>query len=244
MKLSIVSIVTGLKRSYGFTLVEMAITLVIVGILLAMLIQPFRLQKDMKDRTETLGDLNQINEALVGYAIINRHLPCPDTDAIPDGIENREGTGLCSDDQGVLPWNTLGVKSTDSWNRYYGYRADATFSSSATLFTIDDAEGATGIQINGEAGSLVSTNSRPAAVVISYGMNGFGAINTTQATPANQMPLPLATALDEVENTDGDLIFVSHVPSGLGTANEFDDILVWVPPKVLINRMVVAGRLP
>lgn len=236
--------IKNLKRVYGFTLVEMAITLVIVGLLLAMFIQPLRIQKDMKDRLETYEMLNQVNEALIGYAIVNRHMPCPDTDLIPDGIENRQASGQCQSPQGVLPWNTLGVINTDAWNRYFGYRVDATFSNSTTLFTIDDAEGATGIQVNGEAGALVSTNSRPAAVVISFGMNGFGALNTTQATPANQMPMPPATALDEVENTDGNTTFVSHVPTALGAANEFDDILVWVPPKVLINRMVVAGRLP
>jgi prepilin-type N-terminal cleavage/methylation domain-containing protein len=234
------------EKNEGFTLVEIAIVLAIIGLLLAMIIPPLGAQRDIRDRNETQGILNNAKEALIGYALVNRFLPCPDTDAIPDGIENRrsDGTGTCVDDEGILPWNTLGIKNTDSWNNYFGYRADATFSNSVTLFTIDDANNASGIVINGESGALVSANSRPAAIVISDGSNGFGAINTIQATPTNKQPAPPATALDETENTNGNVTFVSHVPTQSGSVNEFDDLLVWISPKILINRMVIVGRLP
>ncbi|MDP3742863.1 MAG: type II secretion system protein [Methylotenera sp.] len=232
------------RQYYGFTLVELAIVLTIVGLLIAMFLTPLTVQREIRGRVETQVLLEQARDALIGYAVANRHLPCSDTDEIPDGVENRNAGGDCVNDEGVLPWNTLGIDRVDAWGHYFRYSADTTFTNSTTLFTIADAETASGIQINGESGALVSTNSRPAALILSHGQNGLGAISTIQATPDNQLPAPAVGQVDELENTDGNLIFVSHVPTPKGSANEFDDLLIWLSPKVLINRMVVAGRLP
>lgn len=228
----------------GFTLVEMAIVLVIFGLLLSMFLTPFTAQRDAQNRAKTAVLLNEAKEALMGFAITNGYLPCPDSDAVPDGIENLNASGTnCTSAEGVLPWNDLGTERVEAWNHYLRYRVDSTFSRRDTLFTIADAEGASDIQMNGEGGiALVSTNSRPAAVILSHGTNGFGAKNLNSTSPANQEPLP--TGADEIENNDGDSTFVSHTPTPQGSANEFDDMLVWISPKVLINRMVAAERLP
>jgi len=229
------------KKFKGFTLVELAIVLVIFGLLIAAFLSPLSVQRELLSRRETQGLLNESKEALIGYALINGHLPCPDIKPIPDGIESRMG-GLCSGEEGVLPWGTLGVERVDAWNHYISYRADATFSRSDVLFTISNAEGFSAIQVNGEDGiSLVSTNSRPVAVLVSHGSNGFGAINTIQTTN-NKQPMP--TGADELQNANSNTTFVSHVPTPSGSVNEFDDMLVWISPKVLINRMIQAERLP
>lgn len=227
----------------GFTLVEMAIVLVIFGLLLAMFLTPFTTQRDAQNRAKTAVLLNEAKEALMGFAVTNGYLPCPDTDAVPDGMENREASGECDDEEGTLPWNNLGIDRVDAWNRYFRYRVDNTFSDSVSKFTIADAETSSGIRIEGEnETALVSTNSRPAAVILSHGTNGFGAINLNATSPANQEPAPTGT--DEQENSDGNVTFVSHTPTPQGSANEFDDMLVWISPKVLVNRMITAERLP
>lgn len=230
------------KKSLGFTLVELAIVIVIVGLLLSAFLIPLSAQQELRDRAETQNLLDQAKEALIGYALVNRYLPCPDTKAIPDGVENRKIDGSCLSDKGILPWNTLGIDRVDAWSHYFYYRVDTTFSNSVTLFTVNDAEMASGIEINSDVGSLVSASSRPAALVLSYGSNGNGAKNTTQETPANQLPAP--TGVDEKENTDGNLVFMSHTPTPRGSANEFDDMLIWISPKILINRMIQAERIP
>jgi hypothetical protein len=57
-----------------------------------------------------------------------------------------------------------------------------------------------------------------------------------------------ATNTDETSNNgnDGTLPFVSRpaVSNSSATGGEFDDIVVWVTPGVLFNRMVSAGKLP
>lgn len=231
------------RKNLGFSLVELAIVLIIIGFILSMLLTPLSAQRELSARLQTQKLLNDANEALVGYAIVNGYLPCPDTKAIPDGIENRKANGTCVKDDGILPWNTLGVERVDAWEHYFGYHIDATFSDSVNLFKISDATGASGIKITGDSGLvLISTNSRPVAVVLSFGANGLGAKNTTQATPANKMVAP--TSADEKENVDGNTDFISRTPSAKGSANEFDDMLMWVSPKVLVNRMIMAQRLP
>ena len=46
---------------------------------------------------------------------------------------------------------------------------------------------------------------------------------------------------DEQENSDGsaDNNYVSHT-----LTSTFDDLVVWISPNILINRMVAAGKLP
>ena len=77
-------------------------------------------------------------------------------------------------------------------------------------------------------------------VILSYGKNGFGAINSATNTPN-----PAPASADEVENTNGDSKFVSRSQTDVNSAaGEFDDIVVWLSSNVLFNRLVAAGKLP
>jgi len=108
-------------------------------------------------------------------------------------------------------------------------------------------------------------------IIVSHGKNGYGAYQACQYsppspyTPCPQLPLP--TGADELANVTGT---PAQTPTGWfasyayyarektpyasncsDTANavgapfcEFDDIVSWVPPSVLVTRMVSAGRLP
>jgi hypothetical protein len=50
---------------------------------------------------------------------------------------------------------------------------------------------------------------------------------------------------NEIENANGDDNFVSRDRSPSDSAaGEFDDIVLWLSPHVLKQRMVAAGRLP
>jgi prepilin-type N-terminal cleavage/methylation domain-containing protein len=42
-----------------------------------------------------------------------------------------------------------------------------------------------------------------------------------------------------------DPVYVSHTPTATGSIDgEFDDIVIWLSPNILYNRMIAAGRLP
>lgn len=221
----------------GFTLIEMAIVLVIVGLLLAGLFTTLRAQFELRRTEETRVVLEEAKEALMGYALANKFLPCPDTNAIPNGTEGPRVANECLPLEGVLPWQLLGVRGLDAWGRYIRYRVSSNFSNNNTFFLISDTGD---IIVNSDTGTLTTS---AIAVLISHGPNGFGGRNTTQASPANQMPVP--TGADELENSNGlNLIYVSHAPTGQGSAIEFDDSVSWLSSTILVNRMVAAGRLP
>lgn len=224
----------------GFTLVEMAVVLVIVGLMLGGLLVPLSAQVEQRRREETRVILDEAKEALIGYAMAKNYLPCPDANAVPNGTEGaRSGTPhRCTTVEGTLPWQTLGVRGRDSWERYIRYRVTPAFTAddSANYFTLSSTGD---ITVNSDIGTYTTS---AIAVLVSHGPNGYGAINTTQATPDNQMPAP--TGADELVNTDGNTTYIVHTPTPQGSGNEFDDSVTWLSPNILFNRMVTAGKLP
>lgn len=226
------------NKQYGFSLVEMAVVLVILGLILAGLLLPLSAQIEQRNRAETLTKLEEAKEALIGYALGNRFLPCPDSKAIPDGLEDtRNGAGVCPQAEGTLPWRALGVERTDAWVHYFRYRVDPDFSNNITRFGLSSIGN---IIVNGESGAILTSNA--VAALVSHGANGFGSKSTLTTSPANDMPAP--TSVDEIENTTPDGEFVSRTPSDSGSVNEFDDLIIWLPQNLLVSRMVQAEQLP
>lgn len=223
-------------RPNGFTLVEMAVVLVIIGLLLAGLLMPLSAQVDQRRIEETRKALEEINQALIGYAVTNRHLPCPDLTAgagANDGTEDFVvATGVCTALEGNVPWATLGVAPLDAWNNRFHYRVTPAFSNHTTPFTLASPGTLDVCSAAGCPGGTVVANNVP-AVILSYGRNGFGAIN--QGGGANPAP----TDANEIENANANDNFVSITETAT-----FDDIVTWLSPNTLMNRMVSAGRLP
>ncbi|HSH87500.1 MAG TPA: prepilin-type N-terminal cleavage/methylation domain-containing protein [Methylophilus sp.] len=225
----------------GFSLLELAIALVILSLMMGWLMTPLRVQHSLQNYQQTEQRLQMAQQSLLGHAVIHRYLPCPDTDNPPDGWENVLPNQSCASDEGMLPWMQLGLVATDAWGRYFRYRADSTFTHHAQWFSITAAENASNVQVVGEAGVVTSLPSRPAAIVLSHGENGLGGIQSVSGGQSHAMGA--AVHPDEQENTDGDLTFVDKAYQQ--TANAvFDDRLIMLSPKVLIQQMVLAQRLP
>ena len=239
-----------IQKQSGFTLVEMAIVLMIVGLLLGGMLVPLSAQMEQRNNSDTQKALSEIKEAIIGYALANGRLPCPATGTIPTG-QTGAGTeaitsGACTNVSGVLPWATLGVNETDAWGNRYTYRVDTNFSDSNSNNTYGSGCSPSPAPANASFAlcSLGTLNVLSAvggttiagnvpAVIISHGKNGAGAY-TQQGTP-----LPASSDPDEQENSNGNPVFVTHTPTPT-----FDDLVVWISPNILYNRMVAAGKLP
>ncbi len=65
----------------GFTLVELAMVLFIVGLLLGGLLVPLSTRLEQESRSQTNITMGEIKETLLGYSVINGKLPCPDCPA-------------------------------------------------------------------------------------------------------------------------------------------------------------------
>ncbi len=208
----------------GFTLVEMAIVLVIVGLLVAAFLSPLSVQLDQSRNAQARREIQEIKEALLGYLMINSKLPCPDTDdnGTDDGCANTNPT---SSTGGNLPWADLGLKATDPWGRRYRYRVNNAFTTNFSLTTAGSGAGI--IQVCTTSACTVKEASNVPVLVFSYGKNG------------NILP---PTGADELENADGDGTFVNH--EFVDGANAFDDLVDWISGNLIMNRMVTAGKLP
>ncbi len=246
--------VTKMKVNQGFTLIEMTVVLIIIGIMLGGLLVPLTAQMDQKNYGETRNQLQDAKESLYGYAMSHSaadgkpYLPCPDTNN--DGVEEARVTGTCPSQEGRMPWATLGLPRSDSWGNLLRYRVHPGFSNSTTGFTLSSI--ANFRICKDSACTAIISNAIP-AVLLSHGKNGFGAYG---AESGAIIGAPAGLSSDELANMDGrnnpragnstidtvdttNVDFVSTFPSG-----NFDDMVVWVSPNVLFNRMVGAGKLP
>ena len=228
-----------IKGSKGFSLIEMAIVLFIVALLLGGLLPTASSQIEQQRRNDTRKQLDDIRNALFGYAIINGFLPCPSTMLDPANANYGSADASCSANavaEGYLPWKTLGVTETDAWGSkrnnigdpwtgYWRYRVDRNFAGIAfTLGTgFGTCPGATldCLVIQDSAGNtLTNSTERPVAIVFSTGQNVTPNGQNSSFEPANA-------------------IYQSDVPNPT-----FDDILIWISRPQLFNRMVAAGKLP
>lgn len=255
------------KNTSGFTLVEMAIVLMIVGLLLGGLIPTLSAQMESQRINETRKSLIEIQDALVGFAIANGRFPCPAsasngeesfaTSPTPGSPSN----GICSSFfNGFVPAVTLGLSPVgdqghllDGWSNSIRYAvSNKAVSEVANTFTRTDGmrgatmaniantdllhvcASATGITASDCGPALNKLTGKTPALIYSTGKNGgYGGTGTDEL--ANPNP----------NSANNDRVFVSHTPApSTATNGEFDDLVIWISPNTLFNRMVTAGRLP
>lgn len=105
----------------GFTLVEMAIVLLIVGLLLSGGINLLSTTSENANYKQTQNTLQELKDTLVTYYALNKRLPCPDSVAPFDGKEDASCTTPASL-RGYLPYATLGIGgSGDAWGERIKY---------------------------------------------------------------------------------------------------------------------------
>ena len=124
----------------GFTLIEIAMVILIIGLLAvgATSITTQVLQKQRRDTT--VARLAAVESAINLFVAQNKFLPCPaigsldGTAAIPDARLGREqvnvgraGCNLTNQQSGIVPWVTLGLSVADvqdGWNNMLTYRVE------------------------------------------------------------------------------------------------------------------------
>lgn len=217
----------------GFTLAELAVVLVIVALMAGSLALPLAARIEEGKRRSTQAQLGDIEQALIGFAIIHRRLPCPSQEADPAS----PGYGLeppppCDDSvAGRLPWRTLGLPATDAWGSarataaadwggHWHYRVDLAYSRNDTPIGADTATVST-LQVfdHDDRAITVASPSRTVAIVYSTGPNRRA--DGRNATHSRIRP---------------------EYQAGEPTA-DFDDLLIWIGQPLLIARLAQAGRL-
>ena len=225
-----------MKQAHGFTLIELAIVLVIVTILIGGLAAPLSAQIQARRVAETNRTLEEAREALIGYAMTHKiggikpYLPCPDTNG--DGVEEARTAGKCPQQTGFLPWVTLGAGGQDAWGNRLLYATHTDVSNDTVGIDSSLIPDASWNQVcSSHTCATPIANSVP-VVLVSHGPNGWGARNVNGGT------LAAPSGLNELENPDGDNRFVSRPPAKPDNpAGEFDDLVVWISFPQLIARI-------
>ena len=221
----------------GLTLVEMAIVLAILALLLGGLLGPLAVQEEARKRRDNAELLERAREALIGFAVINGRLPCPDL-TTPEANATGVESGACAGGGaafyvGRLPWVTLGIDAaTDPWGapHYIRYAVNAAYTQP---FDLDTAPAA--------GGELRVFDSLAAAAACATGPG-----NVADGVPALlwSTAAHITNTAVEQENRDGDRCFIQAGYRITGDAQDFDDQLLWLSAPVLFNRLVSAGVLP
>lgn len=146
------------RRPAGFTLIEMAIVLVIVGVAAAMVLGASGSMLDNHKRQAARTRLDAIDAALASFVAVHRRLPCPADGRIASGALNAgiesvsagpppgsaPAAGNCNPANqafGVLPWVSLGLAESDAsdpWNGRISYRVDPQLAGAVPLAALMD----------------------------------------------------------------------------------------------------------
>ena len=277
-----------LHNQQGFTLVELAIVLMIVALLLGGMLLTLGSQDELRKIRDTQKTLEEANSALVGYAASNGRLPCP-ASSTSNGVNSyctnetglcgtvivpptgvRPDHGRCSNPyDGFLPGVTLGLSGVDA----NGYVTDAWGSESNRIrYAIYSALNTSSGAINAVNHPFTATTGMKTATMSSIagrtpllsvcntaaGITNAGTAtaqcpgNTTLTNSAVAVVFSLGknaptgvTGTDEAVNLDADPVFVSHSNAQASApAGEYDDLVIWLSPNILFNRMITASTLP
>jgi len=258
-------------KASGFTLVELAVVMAIVGLLLGSLMYTLSAQSDQRAFEETRRRLEYAQELLEGYAIVNGRLPCPAI-STSAGAESDTGGGACSTyfsgwlpaaTIGFLPVDTSGF-ALDAWGGRIRYAVSGGTPVNSQTPRVcrpvsDTTPPVTPHFTNRDNLKANGLDCQPSDLLVCRSATGVTA--STCGGAANQVTTQNLTVaivfstgkngatggigIDEAANLNGDAVFVHHPATPPGAANgEFDDLMVWIPVGALYGRLVAAGVLP
>ena len=249
----------------GFTLAEMAIVLILMGLAMTMGLMMVTATLDNAAYSETKSKQERIKIALIGYLRTNGRLPCPDITADPTdalyGLQDRQSNAdpdsACTapgTTVQVVPWRDLGLTRddvTDGWGDFFTYRVAkdtdlrnwTSRSGAGAPFDINQLSSPalnvlTLSENNG--GGATSIVPSPVVVIVSHGKNGLGA-RTVKGT-INTAP---SVGTDEAINaTVGSSAFIRRpVTDAVGGGGAFDDLVAFMAPQDLLQPLISEGSL-
>ncbi len=224
------------SRESGFTLVELAIVILIGGILMSFMGAALMAYMKKNQISKTQFRIEKIKEAMGDYLNVNGHYPCAASRFLGSGDADfgRQVTTTCNAGAfagtarnanvriGAVPTRTLNLPDefiADSWGHKFTYAVTEVLAT-PTLYQADG--GAITIE-DGAGNSLVNPVDTAHYVVTSHGQTGDGSYPLGAATLPS-VPCPTAANAMDDENCDNDNSFIATlVNSDTASTNFFDD---------------------
>lgn len=256
------------NKQSGFTLIEIAVVLVIVGMLVGSFIGSITQRIETTRRDNAKKQLEDIKTALLGFASVQGRLPCPTTASGAGQEQPASGTGLCTVQHGFVPGRTLGINGSynrdilliDSWGNPFRYSVTDTNANAFTKpsgikdttmavlespafpdFVICDRASTAATSCSAGVNTLI--NSTP-FIVLSLGKDGSnfaGAIapNTNQGENSGEFLVAANAAGENIAYTVGNnTVFTKMSYSGVGSTAGLFDDII-----VWVSSYVLYSRM-
>lgn len=222
------------RHKQGFTLLEMAIVIVIIGLALGVVMQASRGLRDSENRSLVQKKLTILDTALAQFVAVNKRLPCPANGTIASGALNAgmespsPATGTCNPATqiyGVVPWVTLGLTeedATDPWMARMTYRVDPALTQTASrlmdMSNCDPSSSGGGLDASSGCKTPVppcsggTGCSSPSDFLLNKGLDVWDGLNGAPGYAARQN--------NRTNGTGAAYIIISHGPTGSGAYNK------------------------
>jgi len=241
-----------LNSQQAFTLVELALVLLVLGVLTRSLIGPLTGARNLMDRRTTTEQLDTIKQSLLGHVVATGVLPCPITPSSTTGFDfqvNDELSGACPDSIGGLPAGLLGLSGVidgngqllDVWNRPFRYAISLDNHAHRGDIELPDWTSA------GEASRVGLRELGASITVCSQKHENTCPRTHVRANSVVFVVLSMgkddSSAGSQTENQDNDLEFLLQDES-IDAATMYDDQLVWATAPDIMYWMLRSGWLP
>ncbi|MGE3474410.1 MAG: type II secretion system protein [Rhodospirillaceae bacterium] len=235
----------------GFSLIEMAIVLVVIGLILSGGLMAITPVLQGTKATETNVRLDLIEKALVLYTIRNGCLPCPANGDLATSAGLAEGSTAYSagcqtcaaltTGSGVVPWGALGLSQKDAmdgWGNRISYVVTGALTQTSTSMNRTGSTYPAGtLDLNDSVTIGTPLTTAAAYVLISHGNDGRGARTSSGTTIA----APDAANVVQYNNTRGScdsagtLCYQGDLV-GISGTGEYDDIVRWRTAPLIIQQ--------
>ena len=248
------------RATKGFTLVELAVVMAIVGLLLGGMMYTLSAVTERRGWDDTQRRLDYARELLLSFAIINGRLPCPASSSV-SGDESPVGGGACTNPyNGFLPAKAIGFQpvtatgaAVDAWGNPIRYAVSITTWGTGTLARFTKKHDSTltsaAWSLSQSPSDLVVCSVSPATVTATTCDTNTSLVNLNTVVAivfsTGKNGATGGTGTNEARNLDNNALFVSRTPDPSDAAGgEFDDLLAWIPVGQLYGRLIAAGVLP
>lgn len=244
-----------LVQTLGFTLIEMAIVLVVIGLIVSGGLVAIGPVVENANVNQTNQKLDRVEQALVLHVIRYGCLPCPAGPGEPatgtytagQSVANGAvytgtcagGTG-CDFAQGVVPWVNLGISEGDASDAFgirFSYAvtpalALAAASTTAGMQRVTSSYPAGTLDVSNNAGTVITTDA--AYVLISHGPDRAYGRQMTVGGAA--LPAAPFSSTFEGDNSAGPTYRQSDYSSDKSGTTYFDDIVRWRSAPFVIQQ--------
>lgn len=245
----------------GFSLIEIALVLLILGLILKSAVMPLATLREHALRSTAEAQVQQIRETLFAFVVAYGALPCPvpvsgSITRVPLASNAHNvlelSTTPCEASSGFVPAQTLGLIGAlsetgallDPWSREYRYavsagdseRASADQIATTGFWTVPGRAASVGVrELNAELVLChATTQANCSGLSVRSDQIAFVVLSTGRDSSANGV---------QNENLDGDNHF-TVADESVVTGAEYDDIVSWGSAADVMYWMLRMGWLP